>query len=76
MLNHDLLRWISQTLVDENETFMAILMHGGKLWVRLSANVYLTEEEFVWAGQVLKEVCGRARKGEWREDDRGARARL
>lgn len=76
MLNHDLLRWISQTLVDEYETFMAIVMHGGKLWVRLSANVYLTEEEFEWAGSALKEVCERAGKEEWKSDDRGTRAKL
>ncbi|KAF2161163.1 hypothetical protein M409DRAFT_69998 [Zasmidium cellare ATCC 36951] len=64
-------QWISQTLVDEYDTFMAILVHGSKLWVRLSAQVYLTEEDFVWAGRALREVCERVGKGEWRGDGHG-----
>lgn len=60
-------QWISQVVVDEYHTFMPLLIHGGKWWVRLSAQVYLTEEDFEWGGKVLKEVCERAKKGEWKE---------
>ncbi|KAM3423898.1 hypothetical protein BST61_g1293 [Cercospora zeina] len=59
-------QWISNVLVEEYNTFLAILVHGGKWWVRLSAQVYLDEEDFRWAGQMLEEVCTRASNGEWR----------
>ncbi|KAF2207726.1 hypothetical protein CERZMDRAFT_107647 [Cercospora zeae-maydis SCOH1-5] len=61
-------QWVSQVLVDEYNTFLAILVHGGKLWVRLSAQVYLDEEDFRWVGETLKEVCTRARNKEWKID--------
>ena len=61
-------QWLSKLLVEEYNTFLAILIHGGKWWVRLSAQVYLTEEDFKWGGKVLKEVCERARNGEWKDN--------
>ncbi|PPJ55654.1 hypothetical protein CBER1_09548 [Cercospora berteroae] len=69
-------QWISKTLVDEYNTFLAILIHGGKWWVRLSAQVYLDEEDFQWAGNVLQEVCKRARSGVWRAAAPGKSVRL
>ncbi|KAI5359011.1 Putative aminotransferase class V domain, pyridoxal phosphate-dependent transferase, major [Septoria linicola] len=61
-------QWMSRVLVEEYNTFLAILIHGGKWWVRLSAQVYLTEQDFEWGGKVLKEVCERAKKGEWKSE--------
>lgn len=60
-------RWISKVLVDEHNTFLAILIHNGKFWIRLSAQIYLTIDDFDWCGQPLQKVCDRARKGEWKE---------
>ena len=59
-------QWIARTLVDEYRTFIAIIFYGGAWWVRLSAQVYLTEQDFQWAGHVLREVCARVNKGEWK----------
>jgi selenocysteine lyase/cysteine desulfurase len=64
-------QWMSNVLVEEYNTFLAIFVHGGRWWVRLSAQVYLTEEDFRWGGNVLKEVCGRAKTGEWRKGGEG-----
>ncbi|KAK3074782.1 hypothetical protein LTR53_002514 [Teratosphaeriaceae sp. CCFEE 6253] len=61
----EIAQWIAKTLTEEYNTFIATMFYGGAWWVRLSAQVYLTGEDFEWAGGVLKEVCGRARKGEW-----------
>ncbi|TKA82679.1 hypothetical protein B0A55_01483 [Friedmanniomyces simplex] len=58
-------QWIAKVLVEEYNTFIAIIFYGEAWWVRLSAQVYLTREDFEWAGGVLREVCERVGKGEW-----------
>ncbi|KAF4551920.1 Hercynylcysteine sulfoxide lyase-like protein 1 [Elsinoe fawcettii] len=58
-------RWMEKILVDEYKTFVAIFWHGEKFWVRLSAQVYLTEEDWVKAGKWLEEICERAKKQDW-----------
>lgn len=60
-----ILHWMSSTLVRDYDTFMGLNFHAGVWWVRLSGQVYLTKEDFVWATGVLKKVCERATKGEW-----------
>lgn len=60
-------QWIAKVLIEEYDTFIAIIFFGDAWWVRLSAQVYLTEEDFVWAGNTLKEVCGRVDNGEWKQ---------
>jgi len=57
-------QWISRTLVDEYDTFIAIIFYGGALWARLSAQIYLTMDDWEWGGNVLKQVCQRVDKGE------------
>ena len=66
-------QWIVKVLVEEYGTFVAIVFFGGAWWVRLSAQVYLTEQDFEWAGQVLNEVCTRVRDGQWRSASRASR---
>ncbi|EME87100.1 uncharacterized protein MYCFIDRAFT_187044 [Pseudocercospora fijiensis CIRAD86] len=62
----EIAQWLSNVLVEEYDTFLAVMVHGGKFWTRLSAQVYLIEGDFEWAGKTLKEVCERARGGEWK----------
>lgn len=57
-------QWIAQVLVTEYNTFIAIIFYADAWWVRLSAQVYLTLEDWEWAGNVLKEVCERVSRGE------------
>ncbi|KAL2352568.1 pyridoxal phosphate-dependent transferase [Cryomyces antarcticus] len=68
--NHDaairIAQWISQVLVREYATFIAIVFYGDAWWVRLSAQVYLDLADFEWGAGVLKKVCERVRAGEWR----------
>ncbi|KAK1819816.1 hypothetical protein LTR12_005691 [Friedmanniomyces endolithicus] len=58
-------QWIAKVLVEEYDTFIAIIFYAEAWWVRLSAQVYLTSQDFEWAAGVLKEVCVRVGKGEW-----------
>ena len=57
--------WVSRTLVNDYDTFMAAMWYGGNWLVRLSGQVYLDMEDFEWAAKVLTEVSERAAKGEW-----------
>ncbi|KAK2759770.1 hypothetical protein FQN54_002504 [Arachnomyces sp. PD_36] len=59
-------QWMLHTLIDEYKTYMQIYPFQDKLWVRISAQVYLEIEDFEWAGKTLKEVCGRVENGEFR----------
>ncbi|KAF2170839.1 hypothetical protein M409DRAFT_63886 [Zasmidium cellare ATCC 36951] len=56
---HEPLFFRPLTLVREYNTFMPIFMYVGEMWVRLSAQIYLTIEDFEWAGRALREVSER-----------------
>lgn len=66
---YEILTWLTRTLVDEYDTFMGFNFYGNAWWVRLSAQVYLTKEDFDWAAGILKEVCERIEKGEWKKSN-------
>ncbi|KAI0804306.1 pyridoxal phosphate-dependent transferase [Xylaria sp. FL0064] len=56
--------WMMRIMVEEYKTFIALIIHAGRLWARLSAQVYLDVEDFEWAGQTLLELCERVKRGE------------
>lgn len=57
--------WMTKVLVDEYKTFIPTYYHDGRFWARLSAQVYLDGDDFVWAGQTLKALCERVAKKEY-----------
>ena len=65
-------QWISDTVAEEYDTFVAVLIHADQWWVRLSAQVYLTIADFEWAGPILKEVCERVQRNEWKTSQKVA----
>ena len=58
-------QWIAKVLVEEYNTFIAVIFYAEAWWVRLSGQVYLTVDDFDWGAKVLQEVCGRVVGGEW-----------
>ncbi|PGH08709.1 hypothetical protein AJ79_05900 [Helicocarpus griseus UAMH5409] len=60
----DVGKWIQQKLMFEHEIAVPTFPHGGWMWSRLSAQVYLELEDFRWVGGVLKGLVERAGKGE------------
>jgi selenocysteine lyase/cysteine desulfurase len=58
--------WMKRTLMDQYKTFVPAFANGPWLWVRLSAQVYLEKSDFEWLGGVLRDLCERAAKGEYR----------
>ena len=55
--------WVEQTLADEYETFLAVFEYKGRMWTRLSGQVYLERSDWEWAGGVLRELCARVARG-------------
>ncbi|KAI1637809.1 pyridoxal phosphate-dependent transferase [Biscogniauxia mediterranea] len=56
--------WITKKMLEEYKTFLPLYMNEGRLWTRISAQVYLDIHDFEWAGQTLLELCTRVKKGE------------
>ncbi|KAI1419420.1 pyridoxal phosphate-dependent transferase [Xylaria sp. FL1777] len=56
--------WMMMTMVKEYKTFIALIVHAGRVWARLSAQVYLDVKDFEWAGYTLLELCARVNRGE------------
>ena len=69
--------WMERTLVFEFNTFVAIYEYNGKLWTRISGQIYLELRDFEWLGGVLGVLCERIRAGESLrpEDDRLSRTK-
>ncbi|OJJ47209.1 hypothetical protein ASPZODRAFT_64654 [Penicilliopsis zonata CBS 506.65] len=51
--------WLQKTLNDEYNTFVPFYPHGGALWFRVCAQVYLEKSDFQWLGEVLKELVAK-----------------
>lgn len=57
--------WMTKVLVDDYKTFIPLFYHAGRFWARLSAQVYLDLDDFVWAGKTLKLLCERVARKEY-----------
>lgn len=51
---------IMRRMVDEHGVAVVVLSYRGQRWVRLSAQVYLTTEDFERAAVLLRKVCAEA----------------
>lgn len=58
------LEWMMKTLVNEFRTHVPLFEYNGKIWVRVSGQIYLELRDFEWLGSVLKALCERVRMGE------------
>ena len=59
-------RWINSTAVKEFDTYLQLAFHAGKMWVRLSGQIYLELKDFEWVGHRLKELSERVARGEFK----------
>ncbi|KAI1077967.1 PLP-dependent transferase [Whalleya microplaca] len=55
--------WMMEAMIHDYKTFVPLFATPGRLYARLSAQVYLNVEDFEWAGQMLLDLCGRVAKG-------------
>ncbi|KAJ1024721.1 hypothetical protein NDA16_002761 [Ustilago loliicola] len=47
---------LQKRLMTEHDTFVMFYVHAGKIWVRLSAQVWLEESDFVWAAERIGDL--------------------
>lgn len=57
---------ITGEMAERYGTYLAIMLYRGGWYVRLSAQVYLEEKDFVFAAEALKEIVDRVKSGEYR----------
>ncbi|XXG95180.1 hypothetical protein Hte_001440 [Hypoxylon texense] len=58
------LGWMEEMMMRDYHTFIPLFTHNGRLWARLSAQVYLDIEDFEWAGHILLKLVERVKRGE------------
>ncbi len=58
-------KWMQELTPAEYRTYIPIKFYAGVFWCRISAQVYLTVEDFEWAAGILMQICERAKTGEW-----------
>lgn len=58
-------QFMERTLVADFQTFIVVFYFQGQWWARLTGQIYLDIDDFVWAGKALKKICERVGKGEY-----------
>ena len=66
-----IIKFFAEKAMVQYDTFIPVGFHNGYMWARISAQVYLEECDFEYAGKVLRELCERAEKGEMEYEDAG-----
>lgn len=59
-------KWMQELTPAEYNTYIPIKFYNGAFWCRISAQIYLTIEDFEWAARTLLDICERAKAGAWR----------
>ncbi|KAF7558366.1 hypothetical protein G7046_g5806 [Stylonectria norvegica] len=61
------LQWMLRVMIDDYKTFLSLFEHGGRFWIRVSAQVYVEEADYVWCAGMLKELSERVAKREFKK---------
>lgn len=56
--------WMRQTMMEEFKTSVAIREYKGRIWMRLSGQIYLGLCDFEWLGGILEDIFERMKRGE------------
>ncbi|KAM3524960.1 hypothetical protein NHJ13051_004261 [Beauveria bassiana] len=58
--------WMMKTMKDEYSTLMPLFAMGDRMWVRISAQIYLDMKDYDYGAKVLGELVARVAKGEYK----------
>ncbi|KEQ63715.1 PLP-dependent transferase [Aureobasidium melanogenum CBS 110374] len=58
-------QWMMSTLIDKYNTSLLIAVYDGSWWARISAQIYLDLNDFIWLGGTLKMLCDEVRERDW-----------
>ncbi|KAF3403515.1 hypothetical protein F1880_009670 [Penicillium rolfsii] len=59
----EIIEWISRQLVEKYKTYVPVFEHGGNIWIRVSAQIYLELEDFRFLACALSQLCHNLRGG-------------
>jgi hercynylcysteine S-oxide lyase len=59
-------KWMTEKSVKDYETMIPVKFYAGKIWCRISGQIYLELEDFERTGYRLKDMCDRVLKGEFK----------
>lgn len=62
-------QFMFRVMMDEYSTFMMLFTIGDRLWVRISAQIYLDIKDYEFAAKVLEVACKRVAAGEYKKDN-------
>lgn len=62
------IKWMQETLINEQNTFVPVFDYHGQLYTRISGQIYLELKDWEWLGGVLKVLCERVGGGEFTHD--------
>jgi len=57
--------WMTARIAEEHDMYSPVFVHAGKFWTRWSGQIYLELDDYLKGAEVLKEMCGRVRNGEY-----------
>ena len=60
-------QWMFRAMMDEYKTFMMLYAIGDRLFVRISAQIYLDMKDYEFAAKVLGDLCSRVAAGEYKK---------
>lgn len=59
-------KWVIETVIKDYKSFPFVRFWQGQFWARLSAQIYLDESDYHWTAKMLKDVCERIERGEYK----------
>lgn len=58
-------QWMMSTLIEKHNTSLLIAVYDGFWWARISAQIYLDLNDFIWLGDTLKALCEEVQQKNW-----------
>ena len=62
--------WMTEILAKVHDVYLPAFIHAGAFWTRLSGQVYLELEDCIKGARILRDLCERARGGEYLRDQK------
>lgn len=62
--------WMTEMLAKTHDVYLPAFIHADAFWVRLSGQIYLELEDCIRGARILRDLCERARGGEYLKDQK------
>ena len=62
--------WMTEMLANTHDVYLPAFIHADAFWARLSGQIYLELEDCIRGARILRDLCERARGGEYLKDQK------